>query len=405
MAKAVILLLDSLGIGSSDDAHLFNDAGADTLGQVARWCEQVRQLPLNIPNLNKLGLGRAAFSSAGKILPGLDLSVSPIAYYGYAKEISTGKDSPAGHWELAGVPIVFNWGYLTDTTNSLSKAFIQEFCQKAQLPGILANCHSPGPEIVDQFGQDHVLTGKPICYSSIDSVLQIACHEQSFGLQHLYDICEIAREMLNKDNIARVIARPFTGELGQFKRTGNRHDFSMPPPKPTVLEYLHDAGIAVTGIGKVSDLFSGQGISTSLKVSGTQAQFDATLEAFQLADKIGDKDSLIFTNFGDFDSKFGHRRDVAGYANELEIFDQRLDELLNLLAPDDLLLVTADHGCDPTWQGTDHTREHVPVLCYCPKLGSKDIGKRETFADMGQSLASFFNVKALDIGRSFIGVC
>ena len=398
MAKAIILLLDSLGIGSTSDAHLFSDAGSDTLGHIARWCSQERGLPLSIPNLNRLGLARASFGCTGKVLAGLDLQEQPIGYYGFAAELSTCKDSPAGHWELAGVPVLFDWGYFEKKQQSFPADFLNTFCQQAKLPGILANCHAPGPEVVQQFGQAHIETGKPICYSSVDSVLQIACHEQYFGLQRLYDICEIAREQLNDKRIARVIARPFVGEAGHFIRSSHRRDFSMPPPAPTLLEHLAAAGVEVTGIGKISDLFSGRGISHSLKAASTHELFDASVMAYQnSADN-----SLIFTNFGAFDSSFGHRRDVAGYANELEQFDRRLPELLSVLRPDDLLLITADHGCDPTWQGTDHTREHVPVLCYQVQLGSKNIGKRATFADMGQSLAHFFGSEKLKYGDSFL---
>lgn len=402
MPKAVILLLDSLGIGHCEDAHLFDDEGANTFGHVANWAYEERKRNLHIPHLTRMGLARAAQACSQFELKGLNLSLEPIAHYGYAQELSTSKDSTAGHWELAGVPIDFDWGYLRDTRNTLSPSFIEKFCQRAKLPGILANCHAPGPEIVAEYGQEHILSGKPICYSSVDSVLQIACHEEHFGLERLYEVCEIARDLLDEYKIGRVIARPFTGEAAPFQRTGNRHDFSMPPTRATLLEQLSAAGVEVTGIGKVSDLFSGRGVSKSIKAYGTAEQFEASIDSFSNAKD----DSLIFTNFGDFDSQYGHRRDVAGYAKELEFFDEKLAKLVAMLDEEDLLLITADHGCEPTWKGTDHTREHVPVLCYSPKLaalqGGKYIGKRASFADMGQSLASFFHIPALQVGKSFI---
>ena len=314
-------------------------------------------------------------------------------------EKSSGKDTPSGHWEMAGVPVLFDWGYFTDRTNTFPPELIDRLVERAGLPGVLGNCHASGTTIIAELGDEHVRTGKPIVYTSADSVFQVAAHEEAFGLQRLYDLCDIARELVDDYNIGRVIARPFVGDSpDNYVRTGNRRDLTTPPHLPTVLDKLVAAGGEVVSIGKIADIYANQGITRKIKASGNAALFDATLEALAEA---GDR-SIVFTNFVDFDMLYGHRRDIAGYAAALEYFDGRLPELLAAMRPDDLLVITADHGCDPAWHGSDHTREHVPVLAYGNDLAAGSLGKRKTFADIGQSLATYFGLPPMDYGESFI---
>ncbi|WP_038903314.1 phosphopentomutase [Dickeya zeae] len=403
MKRAFIMVLDSFGIGSTADAKRFGDAGSDTLGHIAQACAQGkadtgRQGPLRLPNLSRLGLGKAAEGSTGQFPPGLDAQADIIGAYAYASEISSGKDTPSGHWEIAGVPVLFDWGYFLDEHNSFPQALLDRLVERAGLPGYLGNCHSSGTVILDQLGEEHMKTGKPIFYTSADSVFQIACHEETFGLDKLYELCEIAREELTEGgyNIGRVIARPFVGDkVGQFQRTGNRHDLAVEPPAPTMLKKLVDEkGGRVVSVGKIADIYANVGITKKIKATGIDALFDATLSEMEQA---GDN-TIVFTNFVDFDSSYGHRRDVAGYAAALELFDRRLPEMLARVTGDDILILTADHGCDPTWPGTDHTREHVPVLMYGPGVKPGDYGHRTTFADIGQTVARYFGLSPMDYG-------
>jgi phosphopentomutase len=399
MKKAIILIMDSFGIGATDDAEKFGDAGANTLGHIAEFCHKQRSEPLQLPNLARLGLYHAARESSGDFPIGCNTDVEVIAAYGHAEELSTGKDTPSGHWEMAGVPVLFDWGYFLEANNSFPASLLDTLVQRAELPGVLGNCHASGTEILVELGEEHMRTGKPIVYTSADSVFQIACHEQSFGLEKLLELCEIARELVNEFNIGRVIARPFIGDnKDNFKRTGNRRDFAVLPPAPTVLDKLVDSGGEVISIGKIADIFAHQGISQKFKADGNAALFDTTLEAMQSAPER----SIIFSNFVDFDSVYGHRRDVPGYAAALEYFDERLPELIEQLEDDDLLIISADHGCDPSWPGTDHTREHIPVLVYSKTVAPGSLGKRKSFADIGQSLASYFDLPAMDYGNSFL---
>ncbi|MDX1269609.1 MAG: phosphopentomutase, partial [Oceanisphaera sp.] len=359
-----------------------------------------RQGPLSLPNLARLGLFHAHASSTGRLAEGVTLPTEVVGSYGYAQELSSGKDTPSGHWEMAGVPVLFEWGYFLEPEHSFPPSLIDALIEQAQLPGILGNCHASGTTILEQLGEEHINSGKPICYTSADSVFQIAAHEDHFGLERLYQVCEIARELLMPYNIGRVIARPFIGDsAADFARTGNRRDYSIAPPAPTVLQKLVEEKHGdVVSIGKIADIFAHCGITRKIKATGLDALFDATLKALEGA---GDQ-TLIMTNFVDFDSSFGHRRNVAGYAAELEAFDRRLPELLARLLPEDLLIMTADHGCDPTWPGTEHTREHVPVICLGGGLKSGSIGGRDTFADIGQSLAHYFGTSPMDYGTSFL---
>ncbi len=406
MKRTFILMMDSLGIGAAADAARFNDTGANTLGHIAAECaagraDIDRQGPLQIPNLTRLGLAHACAGASGEFPAGLDASVVPQAAYGYAQEISSGKDTPSGHWEMAGSPVLFDWGYFSDKEQSFPPALLETLVTKGKLPGYLGNCHSSGTVILDELGEEHMRTGKPIFYTSADSVFQIACHEETYGLDALYALCELAREELTRGgyNIGRVIARPFTGNKpGEFQRTGNRHDYAVEPPMPTLLDKMKASGGEVIAIGKISDIYAGCGVTQKLKATGLEELWDVTLQQLQAA---GDH-SIIFTNFVDFDSSYGHRRDVAGYARALEYFDRRLPELMEQLGAGDLVVLTADHGCDPTWTGTDHTREYVPMIFCGPAITAQDLSRRETFADIGQSIARYHGLPALDYGTSFI---
>lgn len=397
MPRAIILLFDSFGIGASQDAKQYGDAGANTLGHIADYRAQQNK-PLQLPNLSRLGLAMAALSSTGIFPTGLDRNAVISGAYGYAVEQSKGKDTPSGHWEIAGVPVLFDWGYFPPEYPSFPKALTDVFIQRGNLPGILGNRHASGTQIIDELGEEHINSGKPIAYTSGDSVFQIAAHEESFGLQKLYDLCKLARELVDPYNIGRVIARPFTGTPGNFRRTGNRRDLSIPPPAPTLLDRLIAENGSVIAIGKIADIYAHQGISKSIKADGNMKLFDATLAAIQQANDR----SLIFTNFVDFDMLYGHRRDVVGYANALEELDKRLPELEKILKPDDMVIIAADHGCDPTWPGTDHTREHIPVLMFGPNVKPHFLGRRETFADIGQSIAKHLGISALEFGMAFV---
>ncbi|MGB5492224.1 MAG: phosphopentomutase [Woeseiaceae bacterium] len=399
MKRAIILVLDSFGIGATADADKFGDVGADTLGSIARVRAESEEGPLRLPNLSKLGLFHASKESTGEFPAGVDTDVEIIGAYGHAAELSSGKDTPSGHWEIAGVPVLFDWGYFTKKSETFPPELLEKLIERAELPGVLGNCHSSGTTIIAELGDEHVRTGKPIVYTSADSVFQIACHEEAFGLQRLYDLCDIARELVNEYDIGRVIARPFVGDgPDSYVRTGNRRDLTTPPHAPTVLDKLVDAGGEVISVGKIADIYAHQGITKKVKATGNAALFDATLDAMKEA---GDR-SIVFTNFVDFDMLFGHRRDVQGYAAALEYFDSRLPELMADMHEDDLLILCADHGCDPTWQGSDHTREHIPVLAYGAGIKAGSLGRRDSFADIGQALAQHLGLSPMDYGTSFL---
>jgi phosphopentomutase len=341
----------------------------------------------------------ASKESTGQFPAGVEQNIEIIGAYGYAAELSSGKDTPSGHWEIAGVPVLFDWGYFSRKTDTFPPELLDELIARADLPGVLGNCHSSGTTIIAELGDEHVRTGKPIVYTSADSVFQIACHEEAFGLQRLYDLCDIARALVDEYHIGRVIARPFIGDgPDSYVRTGNRRDLTTPPHAATVLDKLVESGGDVYSIGKIADIYAHRGITKKIKATGNEALFDATLAAMKEA---GDN-SIVFTNFVDFDMLYGHRRNVAGYAAALEYFDRRLPELMVEMRDDDLLVLCADHGCDPTWQGSDHTREHIPVLAYgaCIKPGS--LGLRETFADIGQTVAAHLGLSPMDYGTSFL---
>lgn len=405
MPRAIVCLLDSVGIGGAPDAAAYGDAGANTVGHISEWAALgkadrvgLRAGPLVVPNMDAMGLGAAVKLSTGILPPGLS-DTPKGGRFGVGREVSKGKDTPSGHWEIAGVPVPFDWGYFPQTEPTFPPDLIEEFIRRANLPGILGDKHASGTTIIAELGDEHIRTGKPICYTSIDSVFQIAAHESHFGLERLYEICKIAFELTAPLNIGRVIARPFVGEtVDTFKRTGNRRDFAIPPPEPTLLDRNEAAGNQVYAIGKISDIYAGSGVTHKLKGTGIPQLFDKMLDAMEMA---ADR-AFIMTNFVDFDSEYGHRRDVPGYAAALELFDSRLPELIAKMRHDDLLVLTADHGNDPTWPGTDHTREQVPILVFSPALPKGEIGIRSTFADIGESIAAWLGLVPGRHGKSFL---
>lgn len=405
MGRVILCVLDSFGIGGAPDGADYGDLGADTLLHIAEACaaghadrDGLRTGPLHLPNMDMLGLGAAGLLSAGTLPPGLS-SDPRGGRWGVGREVSKGKDTPSGHWEIAGVPVPFDWGYFPQTEPAFPAELTEALIREAELPGILGNKHASGTAIIAELGEESIRTGKPICYTSIDSVFQIAASEEHFGLDRLYEVCRIAFRLTEPLRIGRVIARPFTGETAEtFRRTGNRRDFAIAPPEPTLLDRAQQAGRSVFAIGKISDIFAGHGVTHRLKATGNMKLFDAMLDAAGMA---GDG-ALIFTNFVDFDQEYGHRRDVAGYAAALEAFDARLPELVARLRHDDLVVLTADHGNDPTWRGTDHTREQVPILLFSPSLSRGEIGIRPSFADIGETCARWLGLPPGPHGRSFL---
>jgi phosphopentomutase len=392
MPRAILCILDSFGIGGAPDAADYGDVGSNTLGHIAA------NYQISLPNMDALGLGAAAKLSAGEIPRGLT-DQPRGGRWGVGREVSKGKDTPSGHWEIAGVPVPFDWGYFPQTEPTFPADLIAQLIEKSGIPGILGNRHASGTTVIAELGEESIRTGKPICYTSIDSVFQIAAHETHFGLDRLYELCKTAFELTEPLRIGRVIARPFVGEnASDFKRTGNRRDFAIAPPEPTLLDRAKDAGRQVYALGKISDIYAGHGVTHKIKATGNMALFDRTLEAMQMAAD----GAFIMTNFVDFDQDFGHRRDVPGYAQALEAFDRRLPELIAALRPDDLVVLTADHGNDPTWRGSDHTREQVPIMVFSPALVPGSIGIRPTFADIGESIARWLGLAPGPHGKSFL---
>lgn len=402
MARAFLIVMDSVGCGGAPDADTFfndgrPDSGANTLGHIARACaagqaEEGRSGALNMPNLAGLGLGAAVNLASGEIAPGLD--VTPQGLWGAATEVSRGKDTPSGHWELAGVPVPWDWHYFPDKIPAFPEEVVAEVCRLAGTEGILGNCHASGVPIIEEHCADHMRLGWPICYTSADSVFQIAAHEESFGLDRLLKLCADLAPMLHKMRVGRVIARPFTGECGVFQRTKNRRDFAMEPPSPTLADWVQAANGKVHAVGKIGDIFSMQGIDDLCK--GTDSEL---MECLVGLTKTAEPGSLTFANFVEFDSLFGHRRDVSGYARALEWFDAQVPRLLENMGTGDLILFSADHGNDPTWTGSDHTRERVPVLGY--GIGEKPIGN-VAFADIAASLATHLGLMNMGPGHSFL---
>jgi phosphopentomutase len=406
MPRALLIVLDSVGIGGAEDADAYGDEGADTLGHIAEACAEgrgdragLRHGPLALPNMTALGIGLACEASTGRMPPNLAPTGLLRGSWGYGVETSKGKDTPSGHWEITGVPVKFGWGYFPDTVPSFPPALTAALLRDGDLPGILGDKHAPGTAIIEEFGAEHVRSGKPIVYTSVDSVLQIAAHEETFGLQRLYDLCKLARRLCDPYNIGRVIARPFVGtaEAG-FKRTGNRKDFATQPPADTILDLLTKAGRTVITVGKIGDIFAHRGTGEEVKPHGNDPCLTAAIDALA---RLPDG-SFAFANLVDFDTEFGHRRDIPGYAAALEAFDRRVPEIIAALQPGDLVVITADHGNDPTWRGTDHTREHTPILCFGPGIAPGSIGRRESFADIGATIAEHLGAPRPGAGVSWL---
>ncbi len=391
MARAFLIVMDSVGIGGAPDADkYFNgdvpDTGANTAGHIAE------AHGLNLPHLDGLGLGAAIKLASSLDAPGL--TAAPQGLWGAATEVSKGKDTPSGHWEIAGVPVPFDWHYFPKEVPAFPPDLMAETARIAGTEGTLGNEHASGTEIIARLGEEHMRTGWPICYTSVDSVYQIAAHEETFGLDRLLDLCEALAPTLHAMRIGRVIARPFVGAPGSFTRTANRHDYAIKPPAPTLCDWVQGAGRKVHAVGKIGDIFSMQGIDDVAK--GPDRDL---MEHLAGLTETAEEGSLTFANFVEFDSLYGHRRDVAGYARHLEWFDAQLPRLFANLGDGDLMIFTADHGNDPTWTGTDHTRERVPVLGW--GVGVKPIGQ-VAFADIGVSIAHHLGVPSEEPGTSFL---
>lgn len=402
MARAFLIVMDSVGAGGAPDAdRFFNgtlpDTGANTLGHIAAACaagraEIGRSGPLRMPNLDGLGLSAAVRLASGADMAGL--GAVPKGLWGAATEQSRGKDTPSGHWELAGVPVPWDWHYFPDTQPAFPADLMAEVARACGAGGTLGNCHASGVPIIEAHCAEHMKSGWPICYTSADSVFQIACHEETFGLDRLLKLCQDIAPRLHAMRVGRVIARPFTGEPGNFRRTTNRHDYAIDPPAPTLCDWVQAAGGQVHAVGKIGDIFSMRGISDLKKGA------DIALFEHLLAWAAGAEDgSLTFANFVEFDSLFGHPRDVSGYARALEWFDGQVGRFLALMRPGDLAIFTADHGNDPTWPGTDHTRERVPVLAH--GYGTRAVGQ-VAFCDVAASIAAHLGIAAMGPGKSFL---
>lgn len=381
--RIILFIIDSVGIGALPDASKFGDTGANTLENIAR-----KEGGINLPNLRSLGLGNIDGITEIKELD------NPIGSYGKSEEVSQGKDTTTGHWEIAGL-------HLTQPFKTYPNGFPEEVMLEFERrinSKILGNKTASGTQIIEELGEEHVRTGYPIIYTSADSVFQIAAHEDVIPLPRLYEMCRIARDiMMGEHAVARIIARPFTGTLGSFTRTSNRRDFSLNPPDETVLDIAKKEGLDVIAIGKIEDIFNGQGITESIHTEDNMDGIDQTIKYLQKNNK-----GIIFTNLVDFDSKYGHRRDSKGYKNALEEMDRRIPEILNHLKHDDVLIITADHGNDPTFKGTDHTREHIPILIYGTSIKDNvNIGTRKTFADIAATISDILNISDTGKGTSF----
>jgi phosphopentomutase len=383
--RVILIILDSVGIGALPDAEQYGDVGVHTLGHIA-----TSQQGLSLPHLAALGLGNIA------AIPGVAPAKSPQAYFGKMKEISKGKDTTTGHWEMMGI---YTEKAFKTYPNGFPAALIQRLEERTGRR-VIGNKPASGTEIIADLGKEQIETGSLIVYTSADSVLQIAAHEEVIPVDELYRMCEIARELTLDEQFAvvRVIARPFVGEPGHFIRTANRRDYSVKPPQKMVLHHLVEAGRDVIALGKISDIYAGEGITTSIHTKSNMDGVDQLLHVLQQPFT-----GLAFINLVDFDAQFGHRRDPVGYAQALQAFDQRLPEILAALQATDCLLITADHGNDPTYHGTDHTREYTPLLVFSKSFtqAGKPLGIRKTFADVGATLADIFQVAAPPIGESF----
>jgi phosphopentomutase len=402
MPKALLIVLDSVGVGAAPDAADFHDEGANTVAHIVEACQRgegdrpsLRHGLLKIPHLCALGMGKILELSTGHVPEGLPQQQNICGQWGIAQEVSRGKDSPSGHWEIAGCPVPFAWHYFPETEPCFPPSLIESFISQGELPGILGNKHASGMAIIEEYGAQHMSSGKPILYTSADSVFQIAAHEHTFGLDRLYDLCRLARKLVDPLGVGRVIARPFIGDPSQgFTRTGHRQDFAVPPPPGTLLERLEKAHRPCVTVGKVGDLFAHCHTGKEIKAHGNAVVLSKALEAFA---SLGDG-GLVFANLVDFDTEFGHQRDVPGYAAALEAFDRSIPDIWAALNPGDIAVITADHGNDPTFHGTDHTREWVPIFMFGPHIPPGSLGKRSTFADIGETLAEHLNLPLLSPG-------
>lgn len=405
MSRAFILVLDSLGVGGAPDAANYGDSGADTLGHIAQRCAAseadasgAREGKLRLPHLAALGLGAACRSATGSVPAGLEIEHWQRGYAGCAAEQSRGKDSQTGHWEIAGIPVALDWGYFPRVVPCFPQWLIEALCAQGGITGVLGACHASGTQIIAELGVEHLRSGRPICYTSADSVFQIAAHEDAFGLLRLYGLCELARELLTPLRIGRVIARPFTGDARHgFTRTANRRDYGIAPPPQTLLHAAAAAGREIVSVGKIGDLFCHAATGRELHSGDNEHVFDDVIDASRHLSDGG----LLFANFVDFDTLYGHRRDVAGYAAALEEFDARMPEFLATLRADDVAVVTGDHGCDPTWPGSDHTRECIPLLAFGPRIARGELGRRESFADIGAAMAAHLHLPSSGFGAPF----
>ncbi|HEY3024733.1 MAG TPA: phosphopentomutase [Pyrinomonadaceae bacterium] len=380
--RIILIVLDGLGIGEMPDAADWGDAGSDTLGHI---CDS---RTVQLPNLQSWGLGNI------RPLQGVAPASQPRASFGKCALRSNGKDTTTGHWEMAG--IVLERAFPT-YPQGFPQTILDRFTNETGVPGILGNVAASGTEIIKELGAEHVRTGKPIVYTSADSVFQIAAHEQVIPLERLYEICETARGILRGEHeVGRVIARPFQGLTGSFYRTENRHDYAVPPPKDNLLPALAAAGLDVVCIGKIASIYDSMGVTRDLTAKNNQQSIDQTIHALQQKTR-----GLIFSNLVDFDMLYGHRRDTEGYARALEHFDSRLPEIEAAMREDDLVVITADHGNDPTYPGTDHTREYAPLIGYGPRARAVDLGTRQSLSDIGQTIAENFDLK-LAAGESFL---
>lgn len=381
--RVMLIVLDSVGVGALPDAHLYGDEGSNTLGNIAK------QVKLALPNLRKLGLGNIV------PLEGIPPVPVPVGAYGKMEELSPGKDTTTGHWEMAGIVLDRPFPlYPNGFPEEIIDAFESRIGRK-----VLGNKAASGTVIIEELGAEHMATGSPIVYTSADSVFQIAAHEEVIPLEELYQMCRVAREILQGEHgVGRVIARPFVGVPGSFQRTPNRQDFSIIPPSPTMLDLIERQGLEVIGIGKIRDIFAGKGLTGSIPTKSNTDGIDKTIAAWQSL-----KAGLVFTNLVDYDMKYGHRNDVEGYARALEEFDSRLPEIMDQLQEDDLLIITADHGCDPTFPGTDHTREYVPLLVLGAKVKADvNLGIRRSFADVGATVSDYLGAGTPPNGTSML---
>ena len=392
MSRAFLVVMDSVGCGGAPDAAAYGDEGANTLAHIAA-ARAAAGAPLRMPVLDSLGLTAAVRAASGAAMPGL--GAAPQGRWGAATEVSRGKDTPSGHWELAGVPVPWEWTYFPDTDPAFPPDLMAAAAAAAGTAGTLGNTHASGTEIIARLGAEHLRTGWPICYTSADSVFQIAAHEEAFGLDRLLAMCAALAPRLHAMRVGRVIARPFTGTPGAFRRTGNRRDYAVEPPAPTLLDAVQAAGRMTHAVGKIGDIFSMKGIGRLWKGADDLALSEHLI---RLADEA-EPGSLTFANFVEFDSLYGHRRDVAGYARALEWFDTVAGALIARLRPGDIALFTADHGNDPTWRGTEHTRERVPVLIAGAGAGALP---PMAFADVAATLAAHLGIPNPGPGRSVL---